>query len=265
MKEGNGCVKVEKRVIISAAAGLMAALIVFLFLFVLTRPRLPSEPAERVKLLVAGRDIPAEAEIKPEDIARITLVSKTVPFGTFTDPSKLKGIKTTRDIKAGEIISASAFTSGGKETIPSGYVATSLKVDNVSGVAGMIKPGDRVDIVGTYSSSPGDRISKVILQAIEVFSSTYKEGGRDFTVTLLVKLEDVQKLLLAYKGGDYTLALRGAMDASSYPVGSVTARDLYYGMANMEKPSKPHVRILPKVQILPKIQIPPGIEIVEIK
>ncbi|MBI4745579.1 MAG: Flp pilus assembly protein CpaB [Deltaproteobacteria bacterium] len=249
-------IKLEKRVIVSMAAGLMAALIISLPFFFAMRAKGPERAGEGLNILIAARDIPQKEEITQDDVSRITILSKTLPPGVFVDPNELKGKKTSRIVKQGEIINALAFApEPGKTTgtIPPGYVAAALRVDSVSGVGGMIKPGDRVDIIGVYTSLR-EKTAKVILQAVEVIFSNYKEGERDQYVTLLIRLEDVQKLSLIYKAGEYMLALRGGEDNSIYHPTSLTASELY---AADKKPEA--------ISIKARIKSAGKIEIVEVK
>lgn len=246
-------VKIEKKILIlSFAVGLAAALIVFLLYLFLVKP--PADVTQvskmdRVKVLIAGKDIPAGGTIKTNDVSYIEILSKTPPKGSFTDPLELSGKKPVRFIKAGEVINEGAFVGLYREEIPEGFVAVSLKVDSVSGVSGLIQPGDVVDVVGSYSSPGGKKVSNVILQAIKVIFVSEKEKGRDKTVTLLMELKDSQKLLLVYKAGDYTLALRGIKDKTFYPIKPVIVTELY-GSAGKKAEGKPAVKVTSEITIV---------------
>jgi Flp pilus assembly protein CpaB len=89
-----------------------------------------------------------------------------------------------------------AFT----DSIPSGMRAVSVAVDDVTGVAGNILKGDRVDVVATtpLPDSKDAVVARVILENIEVLavetengtkSSGRSKSQRDWTVTLLVTPE----------------------------------------------------------------------------
>ncbi len=85
------------------------------------------------------------------------------------------------DIPKGDAIQASNFSEGGSLTISSRFLAPNIqkgergftvRVDDESGVAGLIRPGDYVDIMGTFKK-PGSipmKITMTILQNIPVLA-----------------------------------------------------------------------------------------------
>jgi len=116
--------------------------------------------------------------------------------------------------------------------IPSGKRAMSVPVDEVSGVSGLIKPGDRVDVISVISIDLNSNLSKphslVVLQDIEVLaigkalSIITGENAQNpvdaKAVTLAVSLEDSVQLQMANQRGTISLLLRSPIDDSkSYP------------------------------------------------
>lgn len=113
---------------------------------------------------------------------------------------------------------------GLKGRIKEGFRAVSVKIDEVSGVAYQLKPGDYVDVIAVMDvQSPGSRkkqtIAETILQNIEVLAIGQETGGTtggtDSTVkpaksaTLAVPEEEAPKLHLASTKGKITLSMRG--------------------------------------------------------
>jgi Flp pilus assembly protein CpaB len=105
--------------------------------------------------------------------------------------------------------------------IEEGYRAVSVKIDEVSGVAYNLKPGDWVDVITVMSvmrNGRKDTISNVFLQRVQVagvgqwLDDPGTKGAKARSVTLLVKDEDVPKLHLAQTKGKVTLAMRGRED-----------------------------------------------------
>ena len=109
--------------------------------------------------------------------------------------------------------------------IPPGYRAVSVKIDEVTGVAYQIKPGDWVDVIvvmdiDSQVRGKKETIAEVILQHVQVAAigheTTQQPSGGSAQVkpaksaTLLVRDEDVPKLHLAATRGKITLAMRGA-------------------------------------------------------
>jgi pilus assembly protein CpaB len=111
--------------------------------------------------------------------------------------------------------------------IPPGYRAVSVKIDEVSGVAYQMQPGDWVDVIVVMDIDAGTKgkketIAEVILQHVQVAAIGY---GTDpeadakpskmkpaKSATLLVPEEEVPKLHLAGTRGKITLAMRGEDD-----------------------------------------------------
>lgn len=151
----------------------------------------------------------------------------SVPKGAFTDVEKLIGKEGERDkpravlgrIEAGEpILEAKVSGFGGDPRLAfnlrEGMRAFTIRIDAISGVAGFIAPGDRVDIVLTHSVS-GQLTSTVILQSVLVIAvdtNTNQESNRarvGNTATVEVTPKTAQKLLLAQQIGRLSLTLRG--------------------------------------------------------
>ena len=100
--------------------------------------------------------------------------------------------------------------------LASGMRAVTIPVDDVSGVAGFITPGDRVDIVLIRS---GETMSaELILQNIKVITVDQAADVRSTgakvanAITLEVTSEEAKKLALAKATGKLSLTLRAAGD-----------------------------------------------------
>jgi len=112
--------------------------------------------------------------------------------------------------------------------IPPGYRAVSVKIDEVSGVAYQVQPGDWVDVivvmdVDTGGGAKKETMAEVILQHVQVAAIGQGTGSEPEPVkgaqmkpaksaTLLVPEIEVPKLHLAGTRGKITLAMRGEDD-----------------------------------------------------
>lgn len=120
-------------------------------------------------------------------------------------------------------------------TIPNNMRAITVAVDEISGIAGFIKPGDRVDILGVLTVQNGDKseqTSTMFLQNIEVLAigktlnasantTDEKDKGENSgdnasssyaSVTLLTTPEDAVRLNLLTATGAMRIILRGPTD-----------------------------------------------------
>jgi pilus assembly protein CpaB len=100
----------------------------------------------------------------------------------------------------------------------------SVKVDDVIGVAGFIKPADRVDVmvtIDTVQGKPEQAVSKTILENVRVLAAgtQMERKGKDEepkqvqVITLEVEAEEAEKLALASTQGRLRLALRNPLNS----------------------------------------------------
>jgi Flp pilus assembly protein CpaB len=100
--------------------------------------------------------------------------------------------------------------------IPNGKEALELQVPAVQGLAGFTKPGDRVNVYGTFkdkqpnASVKGPPLAKLILSNVEVLSSV--NGGTTNTYVLAVNPNEAEQLiyLSSFEGIWMTLVRDGA-------------------------------------------------------
>ncbi|MEZ4754008.1 MAG: Flp pilus assembly protein CpaB [Bdellovibrionota bacterium] len=125
-------------------------------------------------------------------------------------------------------------------SIPEGYRAVTIRVDQRSGVEGWARPGARVDVVwaSRIRGQPGVTVivenAKVLSAERDTSSDGSKKDGETgpvpSTVTLLVSAKDAAKIQLAATTGSMSLSLRGDSDAvGAVSVGSITVDDLLGG------------------------------------
>lgn len=181
-------------------------------------------------VVVAKVDIPVGDEIIAEKIAVAQLPADLVPEGTYVQPEDLQGRVATVSISAREPVTemklAPEGAAGGLSAIiPEGYRAMTVKVDEVVGVSGFIKPGTLVDVVVVTTppkedSAQRDRVSKIVLQNIKVLASGQnldrpkdeREAEKVRSVTLQVTPEQAEKLALAATEGKLQLVMRNSID-----------------------------------------------------
>ena len=110
--------------------------------------------------------------------------------------------------------------------------ATTIRVNDVNGVAGFVLPGDRVDVMLTRSNSSGELMTDVLLQTVKVLAvdqDNNQESEQPVVakaVTLEVSPKQAQKLALASQLGSLSLALRGEANTARVSTRSVSVADL---------------------------------------
>jgi pilus assembly protein CpaB len=141
--------------------------------------------------------------ITSEDIRVVPWPEKFLPKNAyFENPQDVVGRLVRSDITAGEPVFkeklAGDKSSGGLPVlIPAGYRAVTVGVSEIKGVAGFVKPGDRVDVLGTFQDKGTDneeiRITKTVLQNVLVMASAQqmiREGDAQAEEPDFLKEED---------------------------------------------------------------------------
>ncbi len=165
-------------------------------------------------------------------------------FGpAFSDPDK-PVVVLTRIAEGEPVLDFKLSTPGGRATLSAGLAsgmrAVSIRVNDVSGVAGFVQPDDRVDITLTRELEKGSEnksshpifITDMLMQDIKVLGidqKTYTESGQPKlvrTVTLEVTPEQAGKLALGQAVGTLTLALRGSGETGTVKLSSIRLSDL---------------------------------------
>lgn len=204
-----------------------------------------AKPLPVDQVVVASHDIAFGTEVTKAQVTLASWPKGTQPPGSFARIEDL--VSSTgeprvalRPIVRGEpILQAKVSGFGGKATlsavVPEGKRAFAVRVNDVSGVAGFLVPGDRVDVILTRD--PGgqgkqDRVSDIILQNV-VVRGTDQVADTDRnkpkvvrTVTLEVTPEEAQKLALATQVGQLSLALRNVASTEEERARTIRVMDL---------------------------------------
>jgi pilus assembly protein CpaB len=191
-------------------------------------------PAPLARYLVAARPLKAGTLTRDEDFRSDPLDS--VPTGavrdTTDDRNRLLGSLVRKNLDTGSpITSENVLLRGDRGFLASvlepGTRAISIKVDAESGVSGLIKPGDYVDVVLTQVAANADvarrALSETLLQNVRIIAidqEIVQGGGANNTtaakvaqtVSLQLAPEQVKKIAVAKNLGSLSLAMRSAVE-----------------------------------------------------
>lgn len=197
---------------------------------------------DTVSVVRARAEIPPTLEITEQMVEVCSIPRSIAPKQGVSEVKEVIGRVTGQLIPQGMPVVASMLAPKGTlpgmaARIPDGYRAVAVKVDEVVGVAGWLKPKSRVDVVAVMSGTEGGRsetISRVILQNVEVLAVGQDIGngsGEEAasvakSVTLLVKPDAVPKLHLASTKGTIRLAMRNQNEDQQEQSASMTDNDL---------------------------------------
>ncbi len=204
-----------------------ALLLSGLFTFVLSRKVAHSPSSAQRRYVATARSLEAGQLLKANDMELVDWPVNSPLQGAFVKPEDIAGRNVLYPLAAGEPIldrdlAAAGSGSGLSAKIPEGERAISLRSDEVVGVAGFLLPGTHVDVLET--SRPNGSVATItttVLQDVEVLAAGQKiepdpEGKPSSVnvVTLLLKPEDAEKVVLASAEGSIHFVLRNGADRS---------------------------------------------------
>jgi len=184
-------------------------------------------------VFVASRDVPARALLNDSFVAEATRPATEVDQDAVTDRKQVDGKYSLITIPAGSVLTQSKVGEGGADALPArlpiGMRAVSISIDRVKGVAGLIQPGDRVDVIAV-PPRVGSEVPKAsaILRgalvlamgnAVETTSATPSPDNQNLTtVTLALTPKQVDLLASADLNTTLRLALRPPKESiRAYP------------------------------------------------
>ena len=198
---------------------------------------------ELASIVVARADIPFGHELAGDLVRLQPWPKDALPVGAFTSLEELLGgtgaepRRARRAIAPGEpVIAAKVSGFGDKVTIADVIDPTkravAIQVNDVTGVAGFITPGDKVDIVLTRRLENQDLRADTILQSItvrgvdQVADEDRAKPAVVRTVTVEVSPEEAQKLALAQQAGTLSLVLRNLSADQMVKIPTMRTSDL---------------------------------------
>lgn len=204
-------------------------------------PAIATETPRAATVVVARGEAPAGSALTSRNLTTAEWPREFVPQGAFSTVESLEGRVPRRPFGAGEPILEAALLPEGSEAGLSSLIgedlrALSVKVDQVIGVAGFVRPGTRVDVLATVRRVDQRRplpYTKVILQDIRVLAIDQQlekasDGDPEVVsvVTLEVKPDQAERLIYSAHEGKLQLALRNPVDKKSAKTRSAGVRDV---------------------------------------
>jgi pilus assembly protein CpaB len=197
-------------------------------------PAPQAPPVAKVIVLAAANTLRAGSLLKPDDIEAREMLEGDAPAGARPDTpqarAELFGAMVRQTLLQHQVVLPADVMRPGDHgflaaVLTPGWRATSVGVDAVSGTAGLIWPGDHVDLILTQEiQQPGGeqnagtrvaaetvlkdvRVIAIDQQLVQGAAGANGEGGSR-TVTLEVTPEDVERVAVATKLGHLSLAVR---------------------------------------------------------
>jgi pilus assembly protein CpaB len=192
--------------------------------------------SETVTVLVAKQDIPlgtlGSQVVSQKMLATEQIPRKAIVSGTISKPEDIQSLIATQPIYIGEQVTARRFgpveEAGVRTQLKGTYRAIQIKGDPNQILAGVLRPGDHVDVVSSVKfpdEASQKHFTKVVLHDVLVLRtsgstdsqvSVVDPTGGDGWAMLRVTDKQSQTLYHVYANDDWWLELRpGLNDANS--------------------------------------------------
>src|SRR5690242_5014820 len=198
------------------------------------------------KVAVASAPLAYGTDITPDKVRFVDFPNTSIPPGAFTTAQQLlpdgKRRVALMPIAVNEPILKDKISAEGQGAsisalLPDGMRAATVRINDVSGVAGFIQPNDHVDVLITRTPPEGgSEVTDVLLQNIRVIAMGKNAKDADGkpisarTATMEVNPIDAQKLALGEAAGNLSLVLRKPGEPNNPVVETVSINDLRYNM-----------------------------------
>jgi pilus assembly protein CpaB len=229
------------------------------------------EKTKAVPIVVALLDLPWGTQLTSSHIKTATFFEESLPPGCFRDVAELEGrvllfpVTADEPILESRLAPTSVKTGGISAVVKPGKRAIAVKGDKVIGLAGLIRPGNRVDVLVTLEDPrKKSEVTKLVLQDVPVLATgaELSENGDGASLpvdvyTLEVTPEEGEKLSLAAAEGKLHFALRNSADTETVLTNGATVTGTLASFRRTAPPRKkrrgdPFVR---KVQVIKGNQV----------
>lgn len=252
----------KKLLIIAIACGVLAALLGWAYLKAKeSQYKAAYRPVNQVKVsvVVPNTDIGKAQTLKREQVAALDVPSEYLPSNVVMaeDWPRLEGRMTLMPLQTGRPITWDAVEQDGvsrfSENVELGKRVKTVKVSKINSFDGMLRPGDRIDLLGSFSAGDvglqqqpnyADDVVMTVLEDIAVLAAGREDAkGRKYenyydrstpdgfnmnfsTLSLMLTPAQVARVELAEKSGELVAVLRHPKDTSSAALGQTTVSSL---------------------------------------
>ena len=235
--------------------------------------------ADQVEVVKAARNIPAGTPLTKDRITTEQVPRKFLPPNPLLE-SELNiylGTPVAVNVEEGAMILTSDFSVAEvsrtlSSKIPPEERAMSVGVDTISGVSNLLRPGDRVDVLGTFPIGTEEELVKdasgkqsvgyvtmTLLQNVtmlavgqeisDVPTEGQQRAGSYTTVTMSVTIDEAELLTIAQTRGKLTLLLRNREDVNISTITKKTLREVLEDLEVIQEKRQIRIkRVKPRVK-----------------
>jgi Flp pilus assembly protein CpaB len=222
-----------RNITIAVALAVVAALLTSFY--VTNYQRNVRKDETNVPVFVAKHDIPSGTSgadiVRKGLLEKSEIVRRNVVPGAISNPAQIDELVATQAIYAGEQVTTRRFATpaqrGIRAQLTGAMRAFQLPGDQHQLLAGILKEGDRVDVVASIQINPNIDIwyTRTILRDIEVLKApvVHSTGeklsprAQNAFVVLAIADSQIPKLFHAQRHGEFSLELRPPVKSSDSP------------------------------------------------
>lgn len=226
--------------------------------------------ANQTAVLVAKKDIPRATLVGADMLETTVVPNQYVQPQAVTSLDRIAGMLAVTSISKGEQITLNKLTwpkeaaTGGSLAMatPVGKRAITISVDNISALAGMLRPGDYVDVITTLPvpvQTPDGKQSaqaavlplfqNVLVLAVgqemgaAVSESRYKkETSPSPLITLALSPQEASLIAFVQEQGKLRLVLRSPTDSEIQPIQAASWDTLFQYLMPKQEVAKPEAK-----------------------
>ena len=214
--------------------------------------QLASSPEGMVRVAVAALPLGYGTDLTPDKVKFVNYPQASLPPGTYKTMAELlpegKRRVVLRPVQVNQPLLAADLSGEGQNAsiaalLPDGMRAATVRINDVSGVAGFVKPNDTVDVLITRQATGSpEQVTDVLLQNIRVIAmdQAAASDGQPVvsrTATLELTPVDAQKVALGQQLGQLSLVLRKPGEEQNIPnIETVSLDDLRYSYYGSQPP-----------------------------
>jgi pilus assembly protein CpaB len=194
-------------------------------------------------VVIAQKDLTEGAGIDRMAVTVAQWPVGTIPAGAFTSVDSVAGRVTRVAVFKGEALVPGRLAPDGtgpglEVKITPGKRAFAFRINDVSGIAGLIQPNSRVDILVVIDGGEKGRVAKLFMENMRVLAiaqaTQRTEDGRPInaaTCTVEVTPQEGEKLAIATTQGQIQLMLRGYGDPDSAKTNGASTSEIVKTLA----------------------------------
>ena len=260
----------NKRFISIGIAVVMAIMAVVIVNAYLQREKQKYVKEEKmVGVAIAKQDIPKGTTIIPNMVGQRGWPEEFLQPAVLHNPQYAFGKIAAVDILKGEMILKTKLTDIPRADdslsvrLPEGKRAFTIIIDSLSAVIGQIKPGDHIDLIGSFPYTQNingqnvtENVSVTLFQNILIMDK--RPSGKEFIFILALTPQEAAILTYAMSIGTLRLTLRHALDDTIETVPPVESNVLWqYILSNFGKQLFQPEEKEEKVKVIEKVKEEP--------